>query len=48
MENKKVHVRVILRGEGEVVKIYNHPFITKNIFSLSEDENWIQWQSNLK
>lgn len=42
MENKEVFVRAILKGKGEVVKIYNHPLITKNVFSLSEDENWIQ------
>lgn len=42
MENKELLVRTILIDKGEVVKIYNHPFITKNIFSLSEDENWIQ------
>lgn len=42
MENKEFLVWAVLRGKGEAVKIYNHPFITKNTFSLSEDENWIQ------
>lgn len=41
MGKKKLLVRAFLRGKGEIVKIYNHPLITKNIFSLSEDENWI-------
>ena len=42
MENKELLIRALLRVKGEAVKIHNLRFITKNIFSLNENENWIQ------